>query len=364
MARLRIGVFGAGMVAQVEHVPNLLQLREQFDLVAVADPSAKARAVMADRFDLATDPSLDELLGRKLDALLIAAPDFCHVGGVEKALAAGLHVLVEKPLCYDPADADRLSVAQAAAGKIVQVAYMKRFDASYVAALDLVAGLGGRLRYISVEKTEPADIYQMGHHRYQASDDVAADLIAAGRAETERQVAAALGGTISGAPYRAYTGAFCSSLVHDVNLVVGLLDHMGLARVEVAAAQVFAGAEGASATLRVNGTQALWQMTHLAVPQLADYRERVALHFDDRIVELIFPAPYLNHQPTRLLLRHSKGQRYEHSEIRDGYGEPYLDELLGFRAAIMDGAPVRTGIAEARRDMVLIAEMGRLLAER
>ncbi len=362
MTRLRIGVFGAGMVAQVEHVPNLLGLKDRFELVAVADPSAKARDFMESHFGVATDPSLDALLSRKLDALMIAAPDFCHVSAVEKALKAGLHVLAEKPLCYDPADADRLLHAQNAAGRVVQVAYMKRFDSSYVAALGLVDGLGQRLRYISVEKSEPDAIYQMGHHAYRPSDDVTPEMIAEGRAETQRQVTAALGKSISGAVFRGYTGAFCSSLVHDVNMVHGFLEHLGIGDVKAVAAQVFADAEGASATMRVGGEQALWQMIHINVPHLAEYRERVALHFDDRIVELIFPAPYLNHQPTRLIVQRSSGQRYEASEIRNGYAEPYIAELEGFHAAVTESVPVKTGIAHARKDMELIASIGRLAA--
>jgi predicted dehydrogenase len=362
MTRLRIGVFGAGMVAQVEHVPNLVHLREKFELVAVADPSAKARGFMESRFGAATDPSLEALLQRKLDAVLIAAPDFAHVGAVEKALSAGLHVLAEKPLCYDPKDADKLIAAQKAAGKVVQVAYMKRFDRSYAAALGLVDGLGSKLRYISVEKTEPDADYQMGHHFYRASDDVTPEMIAEGRAATQAQVAAALGRPISGAVFRGFTGAFCSSLVHDVNLVHGFLDHLGIDKVDAVAAQVFGGAEGASATMRVGGDQALWQMTHINVPHLAEYRERVALHFDDRIVELIFPAPYLNHQQTRLLVQRSNGHRYETSEIRDGFAEPYIAELEGFHMAVTSGAPVKTGIEHAKKDMTLIAAIGRLAA--
>lgn len=362
MSRLRIGVFGAGMVAQVEHVPNLVHLREKFDLVAVADPSAKARDFMATRFGVATDPDLDALLARKLDAVLIAAPDFAHVSAVEKVLKAGLHVLAEKPLCYDPKDAERLAQAQKAAGKVVQIAYMKRFDQSYAAALGLIEGLGAKLRYISVEKTEPDAGYQMGHHFYRASDDVTPEMIAAGRAETERQVTAALGKSISGAVFRGYTGAFCSSLVHDVNLVHGFLDHLGIDKVEARAAHVFAGAEGASATMRVGGDQALWQMVHINVPHLAEYRERVALHFEDRIVELIFPAPYLNHQPTRLIVQRSNGHRYETTEIRDGFAEPYIAELEGFHAAVTKGETVKTGIAHAAKDMTLIASIGKLAA--
>jgi predicted dehydrogenase len=362
MTQLRIGVFGAGMIAQIEHVPNLLRLKDRFHVVGVADPSARARRFMADRFGLATMETLEQLFSEKLDAMLIAAPDFLHSSSVEMALRAGLHVLVEKPLCYGPADADTVANQQAKAGRIVQVAYMKRFDPSFEAAAQLVAGAGKRLRYISVEKTEPKAIYQMAHHDYQASDDLPAAVIAAGRDETKRQVERAVGGPIAGAVYRAYTGPFCSSLVHDVNLVHGMLDSMGIGGVKAVAAAVFSDGDGGNATMRINGGQALWQMTHLYVPSLADYRERLAFHFDDMILELIFPSPYLNHQPTRLIVQRSAGHRFEQTEIRDGYAEPYIRELEGFWQAVVEGVPVRTGIEHARRDLALISDIGRLAA--
>ncbi len=53
----------------------------------------------------------------------------------------------------------------------------------------------------------------------------------------------------------------------------------------------------------------LWSMAHVAVPKLADYLERISLWFDDRIFELQFPAPYLNHQPTLLIEKRSDGQQ-------------------------------------------------------
>src|SRR5262249_28261739 len=131
MSRLRVGVLGAGLIAQIEHVPNLLKLRDRFDLVAVADPSAEARAFMEGRFGLKTLVNLEALLNERLDALLIAAPDFAHLPAVLSALGAGLHVFCEKPLCYGISDADRVIAAREKAGRIVQVGYMKRFDPSY-----------------------------------------------------------------------------------------------------------------------------------------------------------------------------------------------------------------------------------------
>ena len=66
---------------------------------------------------------------------------------------------------------------------------------------------------------------------------------------------------------------------------------MGLATGTVASATLFAGSEAGHATVRLAPGAALWSMSHVAVPRLADYLERVSLYFDDRIYELHFPSP-------------------------------------------------------------------------
>ena len=85
---LRIGVFGLGMISQVEHVPNLQKLRNKFQIVAAADPSPAARAFAQEQFGLRTMETLDDLLNEKLDALLVASPDFTHVAAVKAGLSA------------------------------------------------------------------------------------------------------------------------------------------------------------------------------------------------------------------------------------------------------------------------------------
>ena len=69
MERVRVGVIGAGLIAQVEHVPNLLRLKHLFELVGICDPSAMARAAMTKRHGLAAFETPEQLLGQKLDAL-------------------------------------------------------------------------------------------------------------------------------------------------------------------------------------------------------------------------------------------------------------------------------------------------------
>src|SRR4051794_624945 len=176
--RLRVGVAGAGLIGQVEHIPNLLALRRQFELVAVADPSASTRAAVEERHGVRTVATSEELLGLELDAVVVALPDALHAETVLAALDRGLHVLCEKPLCYGEDEYAAIAEARDRSGRVVQVGYMKRFDPSYERALELLPAGGEGLRYIGVEVQDPDAWPFVAHRELVRPDDVPADLIA------------------------------------------------------------------------------------------------------------------------------------------------------------------------------------------
>jgi predicted dehydrogenase len=355
MQRVKVAVIGAGAIAQIEHIPNLLKLKRLFEILGVYDPSAKVRAFIGEEFALAAFDDLDRLLALPLDAVVIASPDALHREQALAAFANGLHVYCEKPLCYGVDDIDDVIAARDRAGKILQVGYMKRFDPSYETALRLLPGSAETLRYISVEVNDPDAWPFIRHHACCRGDDVPAELIDAAARKQQEQVARAVPGVIDSSDYRGFTGAYCSSIVHDVNAVHGLLEALGIGDGEIVGAQLFAGGEGGQGAVRLLGGQALWNMVHLAVPALADYRERITLYFDDSTLELEFPSPYLNHQPTTLTIRTSGGHTLTSRDIRTGYEEAFVEELKGFWSAIVEAQPVRNTAEQARRDMKLLA---------
>lgn len=357
MTILRTGVIGAGMIAQIEHIPNLQRLRDRFALVAVCDPSPAARAFVGETFAVPAVATVAELLAHELDAVVVASPDPLHLDHVLAAFAAGLHVFCEKPLCYGVADIDRLIAARDHADKVGQVGYMKRFDPSYEEALRRLPGDAGQLRFVSVEVNDPDAWPFIRHHAHRRVADVAPDLVAQARELQCQQVGRAVEVPLSGDLLAGFTAAYCSSLVHDVNAVHGLLDALGVPDGEVVGAQLFARGDGGHGTVRLMDGRALWSMTHLTVPTLADYRERIALYFDHAILELVFPSPWLNHQPTRLTIQRSDGHELRTEEIRVGFEEAYLRELDGFWEAIIAGAPVRTPFEQARRDQQLLCAL-------
>ncbi|MBG1232385.1 Gfo/Idh/MocA family protein [Aestuariivirga litoralis] len=359
MKRIRIGVIGAGGIAQVEHIPNLRRLSEQFEIAGVCDPSASTRQFISHRYGLQTFETIDQLLGQKLDAILVASPDALHKEHALAGFAHGLHVFCEKPLCYAPADIAELIAARDAAGKVLQVGYMKRFDPSYEAALELMPGTKATLRHVSVEVNDPDAWPFIRHHDWQASKDVPDALIADVRTKQKAQVKKAVGIDLNDVTFRGYTGAYCSAIVHDVNAVHGLLKKLGVPDGEISGAQLYAGGDGGHGSVKLLGGQALWTMTHLTVPKLPHYRERITLYFDDASLELEFPSPYLNHQPTQLTIRTGDGHQLHTRDIRKGYEEAFIEELKGFWSAIVEGKPVRNTAEHAHRDMNLLANLTR-----
>lgn len=362
--RLRIGVIGGGVVAQAEHIPNLRAMPDLFDLRLVADPSAMVRSFLSDRYGVRAVPDAGALLGEPLDAVIVASPDPLHLDHVGAALAAGLHVFCEKPLTYAADDIAGLADRRDRAGRVLQTGYMKRFDPAYETLLGLLPGQDGALCRIAVEVTDPDAGPFIGQHAVLAGTDLppaASERLGRLRAE---QVARAVPAVLDDLSFRGFCGAFASSIVHDVNAVHGMLDVLGIAGGTAIGAAFFAGGAGGQGAVLLPDGGALWTMSHLTVPGLPHYSERITLTFEGSALELEFPSPWLNHAPTRLTERRARNGALETRHVRAGYAEAFVEELKGFHAAVTAGAPVRNTAEAAARDMRLLADLTALHAAR
>ena len=110
---LRYGLLGAGMMGR-EHLRNLALFKD-VQVVAVCEPNLdmlkKARALAPDAVFVA---DLTALLDQRLDALVIATPNFTHCNQLLTVLAAcQVPVLIEKPVVTSEADVARLRQALA-----------------------------------------------------------------------------------------------------------------------------------------------------------------------------------------------------------------------------------------------------------
>jgi predicted dehydrogenase len=130
-ASLRVGVLGAGPIAQFAHL-EACRKAERVELHAICDVAEDLLAqVAAEHRPTRTFTDYDAMLADPdLDAVIVAIADAFHVTAALRALDAGKHVLVEKPMGVGVDECAELCRRVEAAGLTLQVGTMRRFDAA------------------------------------------------------------------------------------------------------------------------------------------------------------------------------------------------------------------------------------------
>lgn len=135
-SQITIGIVGAGYMGQLR-AQTLLAI-EGARLVAVADVDTTRAQQLAPSPDSAFE-SVDELLQQaKPHAVIISTSEAAHRDAVVKALDAGAHVLVEKPMATTIADCDAMIAAGRRAGTTLMVGHTLRFDTRYAQAAEQI----------------------------------------------------------------------------------------------------------------------------------------------------------------------------------------------------------------------------------
>ena len=127
MDTLRFGLIGAGGIA--EYTAREIATHPQTRITAVADSSTERARALASRFGAASVGDARTLLDRNdVDAVYIAVPNRLHAPLAQQALAAGKHVLLEKPVALTAAEAEATIAAATSAGKTLMLGMNQRFD--------------------------------------------------------------------------------------------------------------------------------------------------------------------------------------------------------------------------------------------
>jgi predicted dehydrogenase len=265
------------------------------------------------------------------------------------ALAAGLHVLVEKPLCLDPADGERIVARARAAGRVVQVGYMKRFDPAYERLLEQRPPADA-LRLVATATVDPGIGERLAPGGLARAGDVPQAGAGAPARDAAAQVAAALG-TDDPRHVAPFSDACLGALVHDVNLVLGA--YPGSWRLADAAADedlVYGAWRGESG--------ARWTAAWLRIPAAVEFSEELAFYARDGVARLRFPAPYLGSAPAELRLAGEPERRLRTP------ANGYRRALEHFHACLTAGAECRAPAEQGARDVALLTELYRAAVAR
>jgi myo-inositol 2-dehydrogenase/D-chiro-inositol 1-dehydrogenase len=156
---LRVGVVGAGMMG-ADHVARITHRITGATVSAIIEPDEQraAAAIQASRGAQSFSRIEDALDAGAVDAVLIAVPGQFHEPVLLTTLEADLPILCEKPLTEDPESSWRiLEAEQKRQHPLIQVGFMRRFDAEYRQLRELVAdGTAGRLLLLRCVHRNPA----------------------------------------------------------------------------------------------------------------------------------------------------------------------------------------------------------------
>ncbi|HKU90582.1 MAG TPA: Gfo/Idh/MocA family oxidoreductase [Steroidobacteraceae bacterium] len=131
MNKIKAAVVGVGYLGRF-HAQKYAQI-PGCELVAVVDGREEVRNAVAAEVHSRPLADYRELLGQ-VDAVSVVTPTPAHFEIADAFLAAGAHVLVEKPITETPAQARSLISRAARMGRILQVGHLERFNAAILAA--------------------------------------------------------------------------------------------------------------------------------------------------------------------------------------------------------------------------------------
>lgn len=343
--RLKVGVIGLGLVAQVMHLPYLTELDDLFEVRALCDSSRKLVERCGKRFGvtrLFTD--WQQILGEDLDAVLVLTSG-SHAQIAVAAADAGMHVFAEKPMCYSVNEGVEMLEAAESAGTVLMVGYPKRYDPAYQRVRDEVRRLED-LRFVRLTTLESPFQPYIAHYPLFRGDDIEPGQLRQWRADSDQRVEAAIG-PASALGRHTYELVLLDSVVHEFNLLRGILG-------EPAAVKYVSMREGAlTVVLDFDGIEAI--VAWLDLPGIASYEMEACFYSPRERVRLSFPSPFLRSEPTLVEIQTGEagGPALATSRETVSYEEPFKLELVEFHRAVTQRAqPLSSGL-DALKDMSL-----------
>lgn len=350
MAPVKLGIVGCGAIAQVHHMPNLVELPDLFQVTAVCDVSAGAAEYVAGKYHV-PHHFIDyrDLLAADVEAVLLCQSDPKTQVAVD-AFDAGKHVFIEKPMCFSGQEADAIIEAQKSAGTVGQVGYMKVYDPAYEYALREVQKMDD-IRFIQVNHLHPNNDLHVRQFDVRRFDDIPQSVIAATNTARTRARQEAIGDVPEyvGKAFHMLSG----SMIHDL---YGMRTMLGLP-VRIVSSDIWFDGRAFSMTLEyANGARCVASWVDL--PDLWDFRETLEVYGDTKRVLVAYPTGFSRGILSTVTVQgiDEEGVTYRKEPAID-WESAFTREMRHFYDCIRNGETCRTTVESARDDISFIIDV-------
>lgn len=349
MTRVRIGVIGCGAISQIQHLPNLAILNEEFEVSMVCDISPSLAKYVSEWFHVpkyVTD--YRDVLNSEVDAVLV-----CHTDPkTEVAVAAfeaGKHVIIEKPICVSLQEMDAIIDAMERSGKVGMAAYMKVYDPAFEVAKAEVDAMKD-IRFMQVNHLHPHNDLHLRNFRVAHFDDLPPGTME----ETLKAKKKARYNAIGDVPdHVGRTFGALGGMIHDIYSMRLML---GMPKT-VISTEVWNDNRARSTVLEYpNGSRCI--ATRVDLPYLWDFKQTLEVYGDSKRVILSVPTGFargiLSSVSVQGIGPDGSAFRTEPSVRWEG---AFTGELRHFHECITRGTSCLTSLKSARQDVQLILKI-------
>ena len=354
--KLRVGIVGCGEAAQILHWPSLYQLADLYEVTALCDVSPFVLETLGSlwNIDILTGDYRELVARSDVDAVLVSNPNAFHSEVTLAALAAGKHVLVEKPMCITRREAEEIIDAQKISNAVVQVGYMRRYAPAFLEACRAVKQMG-EIKFARVRDFLGSNSLIINPtSRVIRDEHLPESLRNDAQQRDDALVTEILGDKPADALKRAYRLMLGLSS-HDISAMRELL---GMPSKVLFAAQ------------RNNGSYLTAAFDYgsyvchfeTGVDQIARFDAHLEVYGTEKVIRVQYDTPYVRNLAIRLLITESNGRGgVTHLESHPTWGDPFVAEWKSFHTNITNNQAPKTGPTDFMRDLELFIEMAQLM---
>lgn len=358
---IKVGVIGLGEVSQCMHLPILQDMCDQYEVTAVSDVAPSLLAFIQKKYRIAEGYlNADELIEKAdVEAVLILSPDQYHGDYAAKALKAGKHVFVEKPvtLCLEELE-ELIELKKQYPEQIIMVGYMRRYAGPYLKAKEILTEQPMKteyLRFRDIILEAPFFIGQTKPVFYPT--DVPEQAIREGGARRRAHLDRAIGADATDemrTTYQMMTGLGCHSFA-AVRELFGVPKKIH---------SVTTASNGEHVVIVMEFEGGFLGTYELVNNQnIVQFDAAIEVFQKTRKVLIKYETPYLRYQPANVEVIESSDRDTKTTVYGPDFHDAFHTELKLFAECIETGRQPKTTLEDAVADLKLFKEIIRVMAE-
>jgi len=357
---IKIGIIGLGEVSQCMHLPILQDLCDTYTVTAVSDVAPSLVAYIQNKYHIpqAYASAVDLIDQADIDAVMILSPDQYHGEYAARALRAGKHVFVEKPvtLCLEELR-ELIELKKNYPQQIVMVGYMRRYAGPYLKAKEILTETPMKTEYLRFRDIILEAPFFIGQTRpVFYPKDVPAEVIQEGRERRRVHLDRAIGADATDemrTTYQMMTGLGCHSFA-AVRELFGVPTKIH---------SVTTAADGQHVVIVMEFAGGFLGTYELVNNQdIVQFDAAIEVFQKTRKVLVKYETPYLRYQPAFVQVTESTGTDTRTTTYGPDFRDAFHTELKLFAQCIQTGEQPKTNLEDAVADLELFQEIIRVMA--